>query len=85
LKIGVFRDIEPCSLAGVDRCFRLTYCVHHQGNGPDDEDSPSYSVPWKPQISQYKLGWSQSIHSHPEDGNCIVCLNVGQLSASNMV
>jgi hypothetical protein len=31
MKMKVFLDISPCSLAGVDRRFRRAYCVHHQG------------------------------------------------------
>jgi hypothetical protein len=31
-KMRVFWDIAPCSLAGVDWCFRCAYCIHHQGN-----------------------------------------------------
>jgi hypothetical protein len=30
LKMRVFWDIAPCSLVGVDRHFRGTYCFHHQ-------------------------------------------------------
>jgi hypothetical protein len=32
MKMRVFWDIAPCSLAGVDRRFRCSYCVHHQGD-----------------------------------------------------
>jgi hypothetical protein len=29
-KMRVFWDIAPCSLVGVDRRFRVAYCLHHQ-------------------------------------------------------
>jgi hypothetical protein len=32
MKIIAFRDIVPCSLVEVDRCFRGAYCLHHQVN-----------------------------------------------------
>jgi hypothetical protein len=28
LKMTAFRDIKPCSLVEVDRCFRGAYCDH---------------------------------------------------------
>jgi hypothetical protein len=31
MKMKVFWDIAPCSLAGVDRRFSRAYCVHNQG------------------------------------------------------
>jgi hypothetical protein len=31
VKIKAFWDIAPCSLFKVDRRFRCTYCLHHQG------------------------------------------------------
>jgi hypothetical protein len=27
----LFWDVAPCSLVGIDRCFRGAYCLHHQG------------------------------------------------------
>jgi hypothetical protein len=29
----VFWDVAPCSLTGIYRCFKGTYCIHHQGDG----------------------------------------------------
>jgi hypothetical protein len=31
--ISVFRDVAPCSLVKIDRCFRGAYCLHHQDYG----------------------------------------------------
>jgi hypothetical protein len=31
MKCRVFSDVAPCSLIGVDRRFRCTYCLHYQG------------------------------------------------------
>jgi hypothetical protein len=45
MKMRVFCDIAPCSLVGIDRCFRGVYCLHHQGDirmvihHPDDGGS----------------------------------------------
>jgi hypothetical protein len=32
VKFGVFWDVAPCSLVGVDRRFRGVYCLHHQAD-----------------------------------------------------
>jgi hypothetical protein len=40
MKIRSLWDIAPCSLVGVDRCFRDVYCLHNQG---DDDDVSIYS------------------------------------------
>jgi hypothetical protein len=32
LKMTVFWDVAPCSLAETDRHFRGVYCIHHQGD-----------------------------------------------------
>jgi hypothetical protein len=32
IKVTAFWDIAPCSLVGVDRLFKGTYCHHHQGD-----------------------------------------------------
>jgi hypothetical protein len=29
-KMTVFWNVAPCSLVEIDRCFRATYCLHHQ-------------------------------------------------------
>jgi hypothetical protein len=29
MKMAVFWDVAPCSLAEIDRRFRRTYCLHH--------------------------------------------------------
>jgi hypothetical protein len=34
-KITVFRDVAQCSLVEVHRRFRGAYCLHHQGDRPD--------------------------------------------------
>jgi hypothetical protein len=34
MKITVFRVVALCSLVEVDRRFRGTYCLHHQGVRP---------------------------------------------------
>jgi hypothetical protein len=31
MKMLVFRDVAPCCLADVYRCFRCLYCHRHQG------------------------------------------------------
>jgi hypothetical protein len=32
----VFWGVEPCSLVEVDRRFTSDYCLHHQGDHPDE-------------------------------------------------
>jgi hypothetical protein len=32
MKLTAFFNITPCNLVKVDRRFRGTYCLHHQGN-----------------------------------------------------
>jgi hypothetical protein len=32
MKMAVFWVAAPCSLVEVYRCFRVTYCLHHQGD-----------------------------------------------------
>jgi hypothetical protein len=32
MKMTVFWDVAPCYLADIDRCFRGTFCLHHQGS-----------------------------------------------------
>jgi hypothetical protein len=36
LKMTAFWDTVPCSLIWVERRFGSAYCLHHQGNRPDD-------------------------------------------------
>jgi hypothetical protein len=35
MKIRVFWDVAPCNLVGVERRFRVTYCLHHEGHDGD--------------------------------------------------
>jgi hypothetical protein len=35
MKMAVFWDVAPCNLVDIDRRFRETYCLHHQGDGPN--------------------------------------------------
>jgi hypothetical protein len=39
MKMEAIWDIAPCSLFEVVRRFRGTFCLHHQGNHPDDVGS----------------------------------------------
>jgi hypothetical protein len=64
----VFWDIAPCSLAGVDRCFRGAYYVCHQGgyhhhdwlHSAISQKTPSaHSMPREPQI-YFIVYWSCS-------------------------
>jgi hypothetical protein len=32
MKMAVFWDIAPCSLADIKLCFKGAYCLHQQGN-----------------------------------------------------
>jgi hypothetical protein len=34
VKFRVVWDVAPCSLIGLDRCFRDAFCLHHQGDDP---------------------------------------------------
>jgi hypothetical protein len=36
MKIAVLWHVAPCSLVDTDRRFRRAYCLHHQGDDPDD-------------------------------------------------
>jgi hypothetical protein len=36
MKMVVFWDVAPCSLAEIYRRFRGVYSLHHQGDGTDD-------------------------------------------------
>jgi hypothetical protein len=33
VKMTAYWDVAPCSLIGVDRCFRGAYCLHDQPDG----------------------------------------------------
>jgi hypothetical protein len=36
MKMTVFRDVAPCRVEEIDRCFKGAYCLHHPH---DDEGS----------------------------------------------
>jgi hypothetical protein len=39
MKVRAFWDIAPRSLVEVDQRFRGAYCLHHDGDDPDDGGS----------------------------------------------
>jgi hypothetical protein len=56
MKLSVFSDVAPCSLTDIDRSFKGSYCLHHQGyesshgaNIPEDSQ-PSYPLKTQPQV-----------------------------------
>jgi hypothetical protein len=36
MKMTVSLDVAPCSLVDTDQILRGTYCLHNQGDRPDD-------------------------------------------------
>jgi hypothetical protein len=51
VKMSVFCNFAPCNVLEIDRCFRGTYCLHHQGDAPTSQ---------KAVILSY-LGYSASV------------------------
>jgi hypothetical protein len=39
MKMTVVWDVVLCCLVEIDRRFRGAYCLHHQGDSPDDGGS----------------------------------------------
>jgi hypothetical protein len=77
--------MAPCSLAEVDRCFKRTYCFHHQGY---DEDSYKYvlylcvgsRVSSGSIVSDYGLDDRGSIPGRTKDFFSSLCVQTGSLA-----
>jgi hypothetical protein len=72
MNVAVFRDVAPCNLVDVDRCFKGAYCVHHQGDEPTSLQTPSVA-----NTMSYKQGrsFAERINS------CLVLLIYGSCSS----
>jgi hypothetical protein len=60
MKFRVFWDVTPCSLFGVDLCFRGAYYLHHQGNRP----TPRLRCATSQKILKFERPVVFSVHQH---------------------
>lgn len=63
MKMSVFRNVAPCTLADVERRFRGANCCHNRGKEYCTVQHPSrqpssYSCTWEPEVSP-KCLWSR--------------------------